>query len=259
MDEKEYQSLIENGLARPGLGHVHWPVQSASSRSVAALGHPLLAAPGLWFGSGLAQPGKSPTFKFAGARQRTDHHSKNESRRAGLATRPATPLNIIRGLAQMISKQPPSPEIRPGPRHHRPEADKVAAQLNEFITIPPARSRLRPPARLARQQVVGLTYDLEEKPSASGQDAQLSVEPMNNCSASPLQLALNASRPSMRPAKFKSSPKSARFRRAALESATTAPVFPPTAAEIFKPYFTTQKQAPAGLPSSSNRPGPGGK
>ena len=53
---------------------------------------------------------------------------------AGLAHETRNPLNIIRGLAQMISKQPESPpEIREKSREIIDETDKVTAQLNEFI------------------------------------------------------------------------------------------------------------------------------
>ena len=53
---------------------------------------------------------------------------------AGLAHETRNPLNIIRGLAQMISKQPGTPaETQKKSREIVDEADKVAAQLNEFI------------------------------------------------------------------------------------------------------------------------------
>src|SRR5213078_3614014 len=53
---------------------------------------------------------------------------------AGLAHETRNPLNIIRGLAQMISKQPDtSPEARIKSREILDETDKVTAQLNEFI------------------------------------------------------------------------------------------------------------------------------
>jgi len=55
-------------------------------------------------------------------------------RAAGLAHETRNPLNIIRGLAHMISKQPQAAsEIEEKSRGIIEETDKVAAQLNEFI------------------------------------------------------------------------------------------------------------------------------
>src|SRR5262249_52620934 len=53
---------------------------------------------------------------------------------AGLAHETRNPLNIIRGMAQMLSKQPDATsEIRDKSRAIVDETDKVTAQLNEFI------------------------------------------------------------------------------------------------------------------------------
>ena len=53
---------------------------------------------------------------------------------AGLAHETRNPLNIIRGLAQLISKQDHvSPEIHAKSREIINETDRVTAQLNEFI------------------------------------------------------------------------------------------------------------------------------
>jgi len=53
---------------------------------------------------------------------------------AGLAHETRNPLNIIRGLAQMISKQTDTaPEIRAKSKDITDEVDRVTAQLNEFI------------------------------------------------------------------------------------------------------------------------------
>src|SRR5476651_1042439 len=53
---------------------------------------------------------------------------------AGLAHETRNPLNIIRGMAQMLSKQAEAPtEIREKARAIVDETDKVTVQLNEFI------------------------------------------------------------------------------------------------------------------------------
>ena len=86
---------------------------------------------------------------------------------AGLAHETRNPLNIIRGLAQMISRQPAAaPEIREQSRAIVDETDKVTVQLNEFINY--SRPREVRPTALDLPAVVHevsqtLRYDLEEK------------------------------------------------------------------------------------------------
>ena len=86
---------------------------------------------------------------------------------AGLAHETRNPLNIIRGMAQMISKQNDAPaEIREKVRAIVDETDKVTAQLNEFINYSRPREVRR--AKLALDSVVNevvraLAYDIEEK------------------------------------------------------------------------------------------------
>jgi signal transduction histidine kinase len=86
---------------------------------------------------------------------------------AGLAHETKNPLNIIRGLAQLISRQEDAPgEVRQKSRSIVEEADRVTAQLNEFINYSRPREVRR--SNVALSSVVGevvrtLTYDLEEK------------------------------------------------------------------------------------------------
>jgi len=97
---------------------------------------------------------------------------------AGLAHETRNPLNIIRGLAQMIAKQPDvSPETRAQSSAILDEVDKVTAQLNEFINYSRPREPRRAPLSLpaAVQEVVrALNYDLEEKQI----QLQIKVEPL---------------------------------------------------------------------------------
>ena len=86
---------------------------------------------------------------------------------AGLAHETRNPLNIIRGLAQMISKQTDAPpEIREKSRAIVDETDKVTVQLNEFINYSRPREVRRSALALlaAINEVVrALGYDIEEK------------------------------------------------------------------------------------------------
>jgi signal transduction histidine kinase len=86
---------------------------------------------------------------------------------AGLAHETRNPLNIIRGLAQIISRHTDAtPEVRERSRNILDEADRVTAQLNEFINYSRPREVRRTAVNLGA--VVGeilraLASDLEDK------------------------------------------------------------------------------------------------
>ncbi len=86
---------------------------------------------------------------------------------AGLAHETRNPLNIIRGLAQIISKdRAVSPEIQKHSGAITDEVDRVTAQLNEFINY--SRPREVRFSDLALRSVIdevvrALNYDVEEK------------------------------------------------------------------------------------------------
>jgi len=86
---------------------------------------------------------------------------------AGLAHETRNPLNIIRGLAQMISKQKDAtPEVRSRSRDIIDETDRVTSQLNEFINYSRPREVRRSSVSLSLvvgEVVRALGYDLEEK------------------------------------------------------------------------------------------------
>jgi signal transduction histidine kinase len=86
---------------------------------------------------------------------------------AGLAHETRNPLNIIRGMAQMLSRQTDAtPEIKEKSHAIVNETDKVTAQLNEFINYSRPREIRRAvlPLQSAVQEVVrALNFDMEEK------------------------------------------------------------------------------------------------
>ena len=86
---------------------------------------------------------------------------------AGLAHETRNPLNIIRGLAHLISKeQDASTEIRGKSKEIINETDRVTAQLNEFINYSRPREVRRAATDLnavAGEVARTLNYDLEEK------------------------------------------------------------------------------------------------
>jgi signal transduction histidine kinase len=167
---------------------------------------------------------------------------------AGLAHETRNPLNIIRGLAQMISKQPDTrTEVQTKSREIITEADKVAAQLNEFINY--SRPREVRPAVLVLPTVIGevvraLNYDLEEKKikvQINGDllnvqaDEQLLRQALFN-------LLLNAVQAVEPGGEIEVVVRKENSSEASLEVRDNGPGVPlERKAEIFKPYFTTQK------------------
>jgi signal transduction histidine kinase len=168
---------------------------------------------------------------------------------AGLAHETRNPLNIIRGLAQMISKQPGTEaEIQRKSRDIIEEADKVAAQLNEFINYSRPREVRR--TKLALGSVVNevvraLKYDLEEKKiSLQIKGEQLSIEADEQSLRQALfNLVLNAIQAVDGSGEIQVIAEKRNATEAMLEVRDNGPGVPPDRrTEIFKPYFTTQKQ-----------------
>jgi signal transduction histidine kinase len=168
---------------------------------------------------------------------------------AGLAHETRNPLNIIRGLAQMISKQPDTaPEVQRKSRDIIEEADKVAAQLNEFINYSRPREVRR--SKLALGSVVNevvrtLNYDLEEKKiNLEIKGEQLNVEADEQLLRQVLfNLLLNAIQAVDGSGEIKVVAQRHSATEAVLEVCDNGPGVPPDRrTEIFKPYFTTQQR-----------------
>ncbi len=168
---------------------------------------------------------------------------------AGLAHETRNPLNIVRGLAQMISKQDDaSPEIRIKSREIIDETDRVAAQLNEFINYSRPREVRRAATRL--NSVVGevvraLNYDIEEKKVVVQNLAEeLVIEADEQLLRQALfNLVMNAIQAV--PAKGEIRIRAGRLgnTEAMIDIADNGPgVAPEHRGEIFKPYFTTHEE-----------------
>jgi signal transduction histidine kinase len=172
MTEKEYKAL----LTKAG---VHGFVMVLSTQSLLAA-----SAEDLWLraiimvlatlsaaGLGLAWRNLSKTselqLRLVRASELTSHLKEMNLAAAGLAHETRNPLNIIRGLAQMISKQANTPEeIRNQSRAIVDETDKVTAQLNEFINYSRPREVRRTPLPLSaaiHEVVRTLNHDIDEK------------------------------------------------------------------------------------------------
>jgi len=168
---------------------------------------------------------------------------------AGLAHETRNPLNIIRGLAHMISRHPGgAQEIQQRSREIIDEADKVAAQLNEFINYSRPREVRRVPVSLASvitEVTRALNYDIEEKHvrvQVSGE--QMSVEADEQLLRQALfNLLLNAVQAVDAGGEVHIVAAKTAGNEAILEIRDNGPGVPPEhRSEIFRPYFTTQKQ-----------------
>ncbi len=106
-------------------------------------------------------------IRLVRASEMNSHLKEMNLAAAGLAHETRNPLNIIRGLAQMISKRADTPaDTRMRSMEIVNEADRVAGQLNDFINYSRPREVRRASVHLNHIiQEVGraLTFDLEEK------------------------------------------------------------------------------------------------
>jgi signal transduction histidine kinase len=201
-------------------------------------------------GSGLAWRNLAKSsdlqIRLIRASELTSHLREMNLAAAGLAHETRNPLNIIRGLAQMTSKLPDiAPAVRQNSRDIVDQADKVAAQLNEFINYSRPREVRR--SSVALHVVVGevvraLGYDLEEKkirlqvqgePLLVEADEQLLRQALFNLVLNAIQAANGEGEITIVTLRRGAS-------EAALEVRDNGPGVPAESrTEVFKPYFTT--------------------
>ena len=168
---------------------------------------------------------------------------------AGLAHETRNPLNIIRGLAQMISKQTETaPEVRQRSRDIIDETDRVTAQLNEFINYSRPREVRRAPLALGAvmaEVVRALSYDIEEKRiRVEVVDEQLTIEADEQLLRQALfNLLLNAVQAVEAGGEIQIVTRRIGPGEACLEVRDNGPgVASENRADIFKPYFTTHQK-----------------
>jgi signal transduction histidine kinase len=168
---------------------------------------------------------------------------------AGLAHETRNPLNIIRGLAQLVAKQENiPPEVAAKSREIINETDRVTAQLNEFINYSRPREVRRSATDLgavAGEVARALNYDIEEKKIqlevlvesvVIEADEQLLRQALFN-------LVLNAIQavPAQGVIRIRASQRS--NEEAFIEISDNGPGVPAeNRSEIFKPYFTTHTE-----------------
>ncbi len=168
---------------------------------------------------------------------------------AGLAHETRNPLNIIRGLAQLISKQQEAPpEVQKKSREIIDEADRVTAQLNEFINYSRPRELRRsgiPLGPVVHDVLRALNCDIEEKnirlqvfeeQFTIDADEQLLRQALFN-------LLLNATQAVEANGQIQVLAERQRGSEVLLEIRDDGPGVPPDRrTEIFKPYFTTNEK-----------------
>ncbi len=253
MSDAEYQALMEkralHGLV---IGMSTETFQAASQRDLWLRGIICLLASISAVGSGYAWrnlvKSSDLQIRLVRASELNTHLKEMNLAAAGLAHETRNPLNIIRGRAQMISKENGTvPEVRDRALEIVDEADKVAAQLNEFINYSRPREVRRSPLQLGaviNEVVRALSYDLEEKqvklevrcePIRVQADEHLLRQALFNLLLNSIQAVNGSGQIEVVAEKRNSS-------EVQVEVRDNGPGVPPERrSEIFKPYFTTHK------------------
>lgn len=253
MDDQQYQAEIQKR-------ELHGLVLAMSTHGFRAINlHDLWLRGIIIFFSGISALGVAVAWRnlakssdlqlrLVRASEMNTHLKEMNLAAAGLAHETRNPLNIIRGMAQMISKQPEAaPEIQERSRAIVNETDKVTAQLNEFINYSRPREVRR--TVLALNSVLNevaraLSYDIEEKkirleikgePLSIEADEQMLRQVLFNLVLNAIQ-ALGEGGEIQIAAQRQNA-------EAVLEIRDNGPGVPPERRrEIFKPYFTTQQK-----------------
>jgi signal transduction histidine kinase len=254
LDDKEIKSLIEKRTLHGLLLTMSTEgLEAAATRDLWLRTVIMLLTTVSVVGSGLAWRNLAKSselqLRLVRASEMNTHLKEMNLAAAGLAHETRNPLNIIRGLAQMISKQPGTPaETQKKSREIIDEADKVAAQLNEFINYSRPREVRR--SKLALSSVVNevvraLNYDLDEKKiSLQVKGEQLSIEADEQLLRQALfNLLLNAIQAVDGNGEIQITAEKRNATEACLDVRDNGPGVPPDRrTEIFKPYFTTQRK-----------------
>ena len=254
MSDQDYQALIERRA-------VHGLVLMLSTEPIdIALAHDLVLraviavlATVSAIGSGLAWRNLAKTselqIRLVRASEMNTHLKEMNLAAAGLAHETRNPLNIIRGLAQIISRQEEAaPEIRKKSKEIIDETDKVTAQLNEFINYSRPRELRRTPVVLgsvAAEVIRALNFDIEEKKILIQAEVDaLNVEADEQLLRQALfNLILNAIQAVGVAGEIHVVSGRRNNSEAFIEVQDNGPGVPPeNRSEVFKPYFTTQKQ-----------------
>jgi signal transduction histidine kinase len=253
LSDEEYQSLVEKrALHDLVLAMSISSFQASSARDLWLRVIIIFLATLSASGSGIAWrnlvTSSDLQIRLIRASELNSHLKEMNLAAAGLAHETRNPLNIIRGLAQMISRErEATPEIEQKSRDIVNEADKVAAQLNEFINYSRPREVRRSTIvlnSLINEVVRTLSYDLEEKSLGVNIHGDvLTIEADEQMLRQALfNLLLNAAQAVSPHGHIEVVTQRSNSTEAVLEVRDDGPGVPAERrTEIFKPYFTTQK------------------
>jgi signal transduction histidine kinase len=254
MSEEEYKAILDKqGVHSLLLVMSTQPVTAASNQDLWLRSIIGVLATVSVLGSGLAwrtlASSSDLQIRLVRASQLNLHLKEMNLAAAGLAHETRNPLNIIRGLAQMISKQDDaSPEIRKKTCDIINEADRVTAQLNEFINYSRPREVRRSRVNLGQviyEIVRTLNFDIEEKRiHLHVLDHQLVIEADERSFRQALfNLILNAIQAVGKDGEIQIIAEKDKTNEVVLEIRDNGPGVPPERrSEIFKPYFTTNEK-----------------
>ncbi len=254
MNPDEYKALIEQkGLH--GLAMVLSTSDYLSARTrdlwlrTIITGFAAIAAAGFAFAWRTLVKSSEYQMRLVRASEQNTHLREMNVAAAGLAHETRNPLNIIRGLAQMIAKSSDTPQtIRAKSLEITDEVDRVTVQLNEFINYSKPREVRRSPVAL--DAVVGdvvraLKSDIEDKSiQLEVVDAQLTVNADQPLLRQALfNLLLNAIQAVASSGQIQIVARKVLPAEANIDIHDNGPGVPPEQrAEIFRPYFTTRNQ-----------------
>jgi signal transduction histidine kinase len=167
---------------------------------------------------------------------------------AGLAHETRNPLNIVRGLAQMVSKSPgASDEVRQRSSEIVEEVDRVTGRLNEFINYSrppeprPARTSLRSVALEVERALGSDMADKGIEPTIVGEDVIVQADE-SLLRQVLFKLLVNAVEAVPHGGRIEIRFETAPGNEAAFEVRDSGPgVSVGQEREIFQPYFTTRK------------------
>ncbi|MDB6034619.1 MAG: putative Histidine kinase, partial [Verrucomicrobiales bacterium] len=254
MTEAEYKSLLETrGLHGAVIAMSTENYQRACSQDL-WMRFVLGCFAGLSVGGiGLAYRNIAKTselqMRLVRASELNNHLKEMNLAAAGLAHETRNPLNIIRGLAQLVSKQDDAaPEIRKRLREIVDETDRVTAQLNEFINYSRPREVRRSVVTLGSvisEVARALSYDVEEKQirletSVNGLVIEADEQLLRQCL---FNLLLNATQAVGEHGEIRVVASKGETNDAMIEVIDDGPGVPEhQQKEIFKPYFTTHEK-----------------
>jgi signal transduction histidine kinase len=254
MSEEEYKTLSEQqGLHSFIIAISTRSIAEAASRDlwmrIIIAGLAAATAGGVVFAWRSLERSTDLELRLVKASEMNSHLKQMNLAAAGLAHETRNPLNIIRGLAQMISKRADAaPEVRENSSAIVEESDRLTAQLNEFINYSRPREVRKAPVDLARVATeVGraLAYDAEEKqvrvevdipPMTIEADEQMLRQTLFNLLLNAIQAVGEKESISIHAHRDPTG-------EVQLEVRDSGPGVPPEQrSDIFKPYFTTHEQ-----------------